>query len=328
MLDQTPSASPARELRRERIQISAPLLAIAFIFFLTLLIQLALIPLIERFAPDLITRSWFTIAFSSLPMYVIAMPLSILIFRVAKAEAPTAQRTLGFSALCGLIALCFAMTFVGNIIGSIVNTVISLITRKPILNELQELTLATPLWANLLFCGILAPILEEIFFRKLVIDRLRRFGDLPAILISGITFGLIHGNFSQFFYAAGIGLVFGYIYLSTGRLRYSIALHMVVNMIGGVISTEIMRSLDMEAMANNILTYALGNLLPASAYFAYLSFLFACVLLSPLAIVLFWKQIKFQKAQDPLSASDWCAVLLKNPAIWIVAVLIVALFLI
>ena len=38
-------------------------------------------------------------------------------------------------------------------------------------------------------------------------DRLLGYGQKTAIIISGIMFGMAHGNFSQFFYAFGIGIL-------------------------------------------------------------------------------------------------------------------------
>ena len=56
------------------------------------------------------------------------------------------------------------------------------------------------------------------------------------MLVSALIFGLFHGNLSQFFYAVGLGLVFGYVYLRTRQLRWSILLHMIVNFLGSVLA--------------------------------------------------------------------------------------------
>ncbi len=328
-MDLLPPLSPApRDLHRERIRFGAPLIAVIFIFLCTFAVQLIVMSLVALLAPSLASRDWYLIVLSSVPMYAVAMPLSLLIFRLSPASAPTEKKRLGAPAFLGLISLCFATTYVGNIIGTVVNIIFSLLTRRSIVNELQELTLSTPLWANLLFCGILAPILEEIFFRKLIIDRLRHYGDLPAVLISGLLFGLVHGNFNQFFYAAAIGLFFGYIYLYTGRLRYSIALHMIVNLVGGVYATEVMRRLDFDALAENMMAYISANPIPILMYLAQLAFVGICCVCAPIAIALFWKQIRFRKSPMPLSAAEWRAVTLKNPAVWIALVAIALMFLI
>ena len=70
---------------------------------------------------------------------------------------------------------------------------------------------------------------------KMLIDRLNRLGDRPAILLSAFLFALFHGNLYQLFYAFGVGLVFGYVYVRTGRIRYTISIHMLVNCLFGVL---------------------------------------------------------------------------------------------
>ena len=88
---------------------------------------------------------------------------------------------------------------------------------------------------KVLFMVILAPVIEEYIFRKQLIDRMHIYGEKLAVVTSALMFGLFHGNLSQFFYAFALGLVFGYVYLKTGKLRYSIGLHILINLIGSVI---------------------------------------------------------------------------------------------
>ena len=60
--------------------------------------------------------------------------------------------------------------------------------------------------------------------------------ELLAITVSAISFGLFHGNLTQFFYATLLGLIFGYVYTKTGKVIYSMALHMLVNFFGGFVA--------------------------------------------------------------------------------------------
>ena len=91
---------------------------------------------------------------------------------------------------------------------------------------------------------IVAPVMEELMFRKLLIDRIVPFGQRAAVVVSGVAFGLFHGNFYQFFYACGLGMIFAYLYSSTGRVRYGILLHMMINMVGGVLPIVFMQGLE------------------------------------------------------------------------------------
>ena len=62
-------------------------------------------------------------------------------------------------------------------------------------------------------------------------------GEFFAIFLSGIFFGLFHGNFSQFFFATMLGMFFAFIYIRTGNVLYTIILHMVINMTSSVVTT-------------------------------------------------------------------------------------------
>ena len=67
-------------------------------------------------------------------------------------------------------------------------------------------------------------------------DRLIKYGEFIAIFTSGLMFGLFHGNFQQFFFAFALGLLFAFVYARTGRIRYTIGLHMAINMTTSVIT--------------------------------------------------------------------------------------------
>ena len=81
----------------------------------------------------------------------------------------------------------------------------------------------------ILYVGFLGPIIEEYIFRWKLLNRLRRFGDKAAITYTALMFGLMHGNVTQFLYAAVIGVVLGYVAVKTGRMRYNCLLHILIN---------------------------------------------------------------------------------------------------
>ena len=64
---------------------------------------------------------------------------------------------------------------------------------------------------------------------------MRPYGEKLAVVTSAVIFGLFHGNLSQMFYAFTIGLVFGTVYLLSGKLRYTVVMHMLVNFLGSVV---------------------------------------------------------------------------------------------
>ena len=105
---------------------------------------------------------------------------------------------------------------------------------------------------NALFIGLLAPVCEEWIFRKEIISRLRRYGEKTAIMFSALAFALFHMNVFQFFYAFGLGLMFGYVYTRTSRLRYSVAMHMLINLNGAVLAPLVIQQIDPRILDGTI----------------------------------------------------------------------------
>ena len=76
---------------------------------------------------------------------------------------------------------------------------------------------------------VIPPIVEEMLFRGVVLQSLKRYGDGFAIVVSAIFFGLYHGNPIQFVFAFFSGLVLGYVVIRTGSLLPSILIHLINN---------------------------------------------------------------------------------------------------
>lgn len=84
--------------------------------------------------------------------------------------------------------------------------------------------------------AILAPLFEEFWFRGLVLQSLRPYGNGFAIFVSAILFGLTHANLAQFFYATTIGIILGYVAVQTGSVVTTTVMHAMFNGIAGVTS--------------------------------------------------------------------------------------------
>jgi uncharacterized protein len=83
-----------------------------------------------------------------------------------------------------------------------------------------------------LFVGVAAPIVEEIFYRGLLQRSLaRRFGPSVAVVGTAVVFAASHLQPLQFPALLLAGLVFGILAQRSGRLGSAIAAHMVFNMV-------------------------------------------------------------------------------------------------
>ncbi len=82
--------------------------------------------------------------------------------------------------------------------------------------------------------AVIAPIFEELWFRGMIMESLRPYGNGFAIFVSAIMFGLTHANFEQFFYATALGIFLGYIAVSTQSIVTTTIMHAMFNSISGV----------------------------------------------------------------------------------------------
>lgn len=89
---------------------------------------------------------------------------------------------------------------------------------------------------NIVAFTILAPVCEELIFRGIITNNSSRFGNMSAIITSGIFFGLYHMNYEQIIYAAVLGMCCGFIFIKTKSLIPCILMHMFFNFFGSVAS--------------------------------------------------------------------------------------------
>ena len=82
---------------------------------------------------------------------------------------------------------------------------------------------------------VIAPLFEEFWFRGIVMESLRPYGNGFAIFVSALLFGLTHANFQQFFYAFVIGVCLGYIAVSTKSIITTTVMHAMFNGISGLL---------------------------------------------------------------------------------------------
>ncbi len=81
-----------------------------------------------------------------------------------------------------------------------------------------------------LFGGIIVPFAEELFFRGVLYLWLRqRFGFWPAMLVSSILFGILHGEISVGVAAAVLGMVLAWTYEKSHSLWTPVIIHVLNN---------------------------------------------------------------------------------------------------
>jgi len=83
--------------------------------------------------------------------------------------------------------------------------------------------------------SILVPIAEELLFRGIITEEIRRVApDWLAILLGGVIFALVHGNIVQILYVLPLGLLLSAFYIWTNSIWVPILIHVVFNFFGSV----------------------------------------------------------------------------------------------
>ena len=176
---------------------------------------------------------YFIWAIQVISMYLIAFPLLLLFVR----KLPSAKReksSMSIKELIYIFLVSEAATIIGSIISNFIVGIFEGLLGHEIANTTSDLIEKTPIWLIILVAVVIGPIVEEMIFRKIAIDKLSIYGDRLAVITSAVAFGVFHGNFYQVFYATAFGLILGYVYTKTRKSIYNCILHMAINFIGTI----------------------------------------------------------------------------------------------
>lgn len=228
------------DLKKEKRSFRRSFSRIGWAVFTVTVTSLLLVVLLRILLTALEQIGYKTDLFDQLLLIVnqVLITLSILcgaLVLIGMPKCVPEKRPISFKAFLLILCICFGIGQIGNLIGSVILMLSNILSGGNASNPVTEIMMSFSPWQLFLCTAIWAPIIEEFFFRKLLIDRIYRHGELAAILTSAALFGLFHQNFSQFFYAFGLGAVLAYLYCKTGSYRLVTLLHMLFNLFAGVI---------------------------------------------------------------------------------------------
>ena len=167
-------------------------------------------------------------------MYVIAFPILFFIVRGMKSVFRSKTK-MKISDFLVTFLIAEGLMTIGSIVANILTSAFSSFTGYELPNTTAELIENSPVWLVILVAVIIGPVVEELIFRKLLMDKLGMYGDRIAIIVSAISFGVFHGNLFQVFYAALLGALLAFVYSKTGNILHTIALHITINFFGSVV---------------------------------------------------------------------------------------------
>lgn len=270
-------------------------------------VQLLALAIANAVAPDLMGNMNIYLLVTMMPTYLIAIPFLILLVRRIPAQTPGKHPMKpGQFAVSAIMA--FALMYLANFIGTIITTVIGLLKKGAVENTIANMvTSASPLMM-LFIVVICAPVIEEFVFRKLIVDRTVRYGQGTAVVLSGLMFGLFHGNLNQFVYATALGMFLAFLYVKTGKLKITIAIHMMVNFMGSIVSAWVIRLVNLEVLVGlngsdmeAVMEYLSENMLGFLVYMLYAFCILGVMIAGVVLLIVFAAKKRFRFERGSVS---------------------------
>ena len=208
--------------------------------------------IISMINPALLSNQTMMTFFSAIWTYLLPLPIFIYIMR--KTEAKTLEKhKMSIKTFIICLSITMFLMWIGNMMGTVITSGIGSLIKHDVVNPIESVISNSGLIANILIITLIAPIFEELIFRKLLIDRTIKYGGTISVLLSALLFAFFHGNLSQFFYAFLLGGFFAIVYIKTGQIKYTIGLHMIINFIGSVVSLFVTQPL-LDLASGNVIS--------------------------------------------------------------------------
>ena len=119
----------------------------------------------------------------------------------------------------------FASAFwIGNFFSFLIVLISSHKGRTPVVAIYESL------YTDIIMTVFVAPVLEEIVFRGVIMNNLKKYGIKTAIIINSIFFALSHYNTDMIIPAFFTGIIFSYVAYKYS-IKYSILIHFFINAI-------------------------------------------------------------------------------------------------
>lgn len=127
-----------------------------------------------------------------------------------------------------LLLVALMMLFLMPLL-TLINLLSQFVTSYVASEEIVDRIADYPFIVSLLCVGIIPAVGEELTYRGFMYGHYRKRSILMGAALTGLIFGLMHGNLNQLAYAAVMGFVFAMVDEATGSTVSSMVMHALVN---------------------------------------------------------------------------------------------------
>ncbi len=169
-------------------------------------------------------------------LYIIPISVAIPLLKPKKMCSKVYKKPQYFGSAMAMFPAFYGLAIFTNLITILISSFFQSTDLNESFNTVNELAPDGVVSAVVLFVqlAVIAPIFEEFWFRGIVMESLRPYGNGFAIFVSALLFGLTHANFGQLFYTTVIGICLGYIAISTKSIVPTTIMHAILNSISGI----------------------------------------------------------------------------------------------
>jgi len=164
-----------------------------------------------------------------------AIPMLMYTLLISK-NIKTTAKDIGFKKISAktiliVILLGIALYILNSYIASFFSTILYLFGYEKLPIQITQTPInSSTIFKEFLLTAILPGICEEILHRGIMLNCAKKVHNTRyCLIISSLLFGLTHLNIAQFFYAAILGYLMGYVNLITDSIYPSIIIHFINN---------------------------------------------------------------------------------------------------
>lgn len=268
-------------------------------------VQMGVMAIVGVVKPEWLQNTTISLILAVMPLYLIGMPILIALVKRMPGEAP-AKKSIKPGQFVLALIMCYALMYCGNLAGTLITTLVGVLKGTAVDNALMTYATESSMIVTFIYMVLCAPVLEEYIFRKLIVDRTVKYGQGVAIVLSGLMFGLFHGNLNQFAYAMLLGMFLAFMYVKTGNLKITIGLHMCINFMGAIVSVLLLKAIHLDEYqeivmnggdAEDIMNFMMQYLPGWIGYMIYVLFILAVVITGIVLFIVFRKKFAVEPGQ-------------------------------
>lgn len=175
----------------------------------------------------------------------ILVGLKILKFTPPDFKKLSTREGYGGGTIAKLVTLCLGLQTASALLIQIIT---SILDNFGLTGRTVDLSATTSFGANLFmffYACLLGPVLEELLYRGVLLQSMRKYNERFAIFLSAVIFGLMHENYQQFILGFLLGIPLAVVAVKYNSLIPSIITHIIVNTTASV-SNVVMQYISPE----------------------------------------------------------------------------------